>query len=552
MSGKEIVSGNEARKQIMNGVNRLCSIVEVTLGPSGMCVALDSKFGQPKVTKDGVTVAKSVESKNRLENIGIQIVKAAASKANDTAGDGTTTATVLAGAMAAEGFKAVSSGVSPVDIAKGIDKGIKSAIEYIKSISRKASDSSDIVKVATISANGDQEIGNILASAFEKVGNDGVVTVEEAKGNEMELEVVEGMHFDRGYLSPYFVTNSEKMTVEMERPLILLVEKKISNIQDILPLLEGVVQSGRQLLIIAEDVDGDALATLVINKLRGGLKVAAVKAPGFGDRRKAMQEDIAILVGAQLVSEEVGRTLKNTTLEHLGTAQKVTISKDNTTIVVGNANTTKDAVAKRCAQIRHQIQESTSDYDKEKLEERLAKLAGGVAVVKVGGTTEVEVKEKKDRVDDAKNATRAAIEEGIVAGGGVTLLYASKALDSIKAANPAEEAGIRVVKKALRAPILRILTNAGIENSASIADKLLEKGDSNMLYDARKMQYVSANEGIIDPAKVVRVALESAGSVAISLLTTEGAIVDLPEEKHTPSMPGGGMGGMGGMGDMDF
>lgn len=548
MSGKEIISGNEARKQIMNGVERLCAITEVTLGPSGMCVAIDSKFGQPKITKDGVTVAKSVESKNRLENIGIQIVKAASSKANDSAGDGTTTATVLAGAMAREGYKAVAAGVSPVGIGKGIEKATKAALDYIKSSSRSIKNSAEVVQVATVSANGDQEIGEMLASAFEKVGNNGIVTVEEAKGNTTELDVVEGMHFDRGYLSPYFVTNSEKMAVEMERPLLLLVEKKVSNIQDIVPLLEAVVQAGRQLLIIAEDVEGEALATLVINKLRGGLKVAAVKAPGFGDRRKAMLEDIAVLVGAQLVSEELGHSLKNVTLDHLGSVQRVIITKDNTTIVAGNA--ANEAVAQRCAQIKHQIEESTSDYDREKLEERLARLSGGVAVVRVGGITEAEVKEKKDRVEDAKSATKAALEEGIVPGGGATLLYAAKALETLKGDSPAEEAGIRVVRKALRAPILRILLNAGFENGALIVEKLYEKGDNNCLYNARTSEYADAyKDGVIDPAKVVRVALESASSVVMSLLSTEGAIVELPEEKSAAPMGGGGMGGMG---DMDF
>ena len=548
MAAKDIILGSGARSKIMRGIEIMDATVGATLGPAGRRIVIGRSFGAPKVTKDGVTVAKEIELEDKFENLGAQIIKEAASKSNDNAGDGTTTTTVLAHAMAERGHKAVAAGVNPMELSRGMETACKAVIEEIKAMSRSIKSSAEIAQVATVSANGDKDIGDMLAKAFDKVGKDGVVTVEEAKSNNTELEVVEGMNFDRGYVSPYFVTNSEKMIAELERPYILIFDKKLSNIQQILPILEAVVQSSRSLLIIAEDIEGEALATLVVNKLRGGLKVVAIKAPGFGDRRKAMLEDISTLTGGQMISEELGQKLENITVQDLGSAQRVIISKDDTTIVGGIG--AKEDIDARCSQIKKQIEDSTSDYDKEKLQERLAKLSGGVAVVRVGGVTEVEVKEKKERVDDAYHATKAAIAEGIVPGGGATLLYASKALEKTKGNNDGENAGIKIVKDALKAPIARILKNAGLE-SALIIEKLLEKKDAQLLFDAQKHEYTDAyKSGIIDPAKVVRIALESATSAVMLLVTTEGAIVDKPEDKK--AMASGGHPGMGGMGDMDF
>ncbi|MBO4711187.1 chaperonin GroEL, partial [bacterium] len=521
--------------------------VKTTLGPKGRNVAIEKSFGAPKITKDGVTVAKEIELEDKIENIGAQLLKEVASKTNDVAGDGTTTAAVLAQAIVKDGFKYVTAGYSPIMLKRGIDKAVAKVVERLDKITKKISTKEEIASVGTVSANNDKEIGNILAEAMEKVGKEGVITVEEAKGMDTYLDTVEGMQFDRGYLSPYFVTNAEKMQVVMDNPFILIYDKKISNLKDLIPLLEGVAQQGRPLLIIAEDVEGEALATLVVNKLRGVLNIAAVKAPGFGDRRKAMLEDIAILTGGQFISEEIGNKLENTTVQMLGTAKRVTIDKDNTTIVDGAGS--KDAIAARTKQIKAQIEETTSDYDKEKLQERLAKLAGGVAVINVGAATEVEMKEKKDRVDDALHATRAAVEEGIVAGGGTVLLRCKSVLKEIKCENDEEKAGVKIIESALEAPIRQISANAGIDGSIVI-NKILNNKNENFGYDAAKDEYkdMIAN-GIIDPTKVTKSALTNAASIASTLLTTEAVIVDAPKkdtcDHAIPDM--GGMGGMGGM-----
>jgi chaperonin GroEL len=548
MAAKDVYFSSDARDRMLRGVNILANAVKVTLGPKGRNVVIEKSFGAPRSTKDGVSVAKEIELSDRFENLGAQLIREVASKTNDKAGDGTTTATVLAQAIVVEGLKSVAAGMNPMDLKRGVDKAVAKVIEEIKSNAKKVSANSEIAQVGTISANGDVEVGEMIARAMEKVGNEGVITVEEAKTAETELDVVEGMQFDRGYLSPYFITNPDKMQAELEEPLILLFEKKLSSLQPLLPVLEAVVQSGRPLLIIAEDVEGEALATLVVNKLRGGLRVAAVKAPGFGDRRKAMLEDIAILTGGQLISEDLGIKLESVTVEMLGRAKKVTIDKDNTTIVDGTGD--KTGIEGRISQIKKQIEDTTSDYDKEKLQERLAKLAGGVAVIRVGGATEVEVKEKKDRVDDALNATRAAVEEGIVPGGGVALLKASKVLDGFKGDNDDQEAGVAIVRRALQAPIRQIAENAGVEGSI-VVGKVLENGSPTFGFNAQTEEYVDlVQAGVIDPAKVVRTALQDAASVAGLLITTEAAIVEAP--KKGGAAPGGMPGGMGGMGDMDF
>ena len=549
MAAKEVRFGNDARERMLRGVDTLANAVKVTLGPKGRNVVLDKSFGAPRISKDGVTVAKEIELSDKFENMGAQMVREVASKTNDTAGDGTTTATVLAQAIVREGAKAVAAGMNPMDLKRGIDLGVKTAVEDVRSRSRKISTNDEIAQVGTISANGDQEIGRMLAEAMQKVGNEGVITVEEAKSLETELDIVEGMQFDRGYLSPYFITNPDKMIAELENPYILIYEKKLSTLQALLPVLEQVVQSGRPLLIIAEDVDGEALATLVVNKLRGGLKVAAVKAPGFGDRRKAMLEDIAIVTGGQVVSEDLGIQLENVTLAMLGTARRVRIERENTTIVDGAG--TKEAIQARIQQIRRQIEDTTSDYDREKLQERLAKLAGGVAVIRVGGVTEVEVKERRDRVDDAMHATKAAVEEGIVPGGGIALLQAITALDKLNPENNDQRVGISIVRRALQAPARQIAENAGFDGSV-VVGKLLEQDDPNIGFDAQSGKYCNlVKAGIIDPTKVVRTALQDAASVAGLLITTEAMVGEKPEPK-APAMPGGGMGGMGGMGDMGF
>ncbi|MBL8771662.1 MAG: chaperonin GroEL [Phenylobacterium sp.] len=548
MAAKDVYFASDARDRMLRGVNTLANAVKVTLGPKGRNVVIEKSFGAPRSTKDGVSVAKEIELSDKFENLGAQLIREVASKTNDKAGDGTTTATVLAQAIVTEGLKSVAAGMNPMDLKRGVDKAVAKVIEEIKSSARKVSANSEIAQVGTISANGDVEVGEMIARAMEKVGNEGVITVEEAKTAETELDVVEGMQFDRGYLSPYFITNAEKMEADLEEPLILLFEKKLSSLQPLLPVLEAVVQSGRPLLIIAEDVEGEALATLVVNKLRGGLRVAAVKAPGFGDRRKAMLEDIATLTGGTLISEDLGIKLESVTLDMLGKAKKVTITKDDTTIVDGSGD--KADIEGRVAQIKKQIEDTTSDYDKEKLQERLAKLAGGVAVVRVGGSTEVEVKEKKDRVDDALNATRAAVEEGIVPGGGVALLKASKVLDGFKGDNDDQEAGVAIVRRALQAPIRQIAENAGVEGSI-VVGKVLENPSPTFGFNAQTEEYQDlVQAGVIDPAKVVRTALQDAASVAGLLITTEAAIVEAPKK----SAPAGGMpgGGMGGMGDMDF
>jgi chaperonin GroEL len=547
MAAKEVKFGSDARAKMLRGVDILADAVKVTLGPKGRNVVIEKSFGAPRITKDGVTVAKEIELSDKFENMGAQMVREVASKTADLAGDGTTTATVLAQSIVREGCKAVAAGLNPMDLKRGIDLAVAAVHEDVKSRSRKVATNAEIAQVGTISANGEVEIGAMIARAMEKVGNEGVITVEEAKGLDTELEVVEGMQFDRGYTSPYFVTNAEKMTVELEAPYILLFEKKLGGLQPLLPVLEAVVQSGRPLLIIAEDVEGEALATLVVNKLRGGLKVAAVKAPGFGDRRKAMLEDISILTGGQVISEDLGIKLEGVTLEMLGTAKRVTITKEDTTIVDGAGK--KADIEARCKQIRAQVEETSSDYDREKLQERLAKLAGGVAVIKVGGASEVEVKERKDRVDDALHATRAAVEEGIVAGGGVALLYAIHALDAVKFANNDQKVGIDIVRRALQAPVRQIAENAG-HDGAVIAGKLLESKDAAYGFDAQTGTYTDMiKAGIIDPTKVVRTALQDAASVAGLLITTEAMIAEKPK-KDGPAMSGGG--GMGGMGDMDF
>jgi chaperonin GroEL len=538
MAAKDVKFHGDARDRMLRGVDILANAVKVTLGPKGRNVVLDKSFGAPRITKDGVTVAKEIELSDKFENMGAQMVKEVASRTSDLAGDGTTTATVLAQAIVREGSKAVAAGMNPMDLKRGVDLAVDAVVADIQKRSRKVSTNDEIAQVGTISANGDTEIGKMIAKAMQKVGNEGVITVEEAKSLETELDVVEGMQFDRGYLSPYFVTNAEKMIAELESPYILLHEKKLSGLQAMLPVLEAVVQSGKPLLIISEDVEGEALATLVVNRLRGGLKVAAVKAPGFGDRRKAMLEDIAILTGGQLISEDLGIKLENVTLDMLGTAKKVRIDKENTTIIDG-AGKKKD-IEGRIGQIKAQIEETTSDYDREKLQERLAKLAGGVAVIRVGGATEVEVKERKDRVDDAMHATKAAVEEGVVAGGGVALLYATKVLEKLKGANDDQKVGIDIVRRALQTPIRQIVENAGTDGSV-VVGKLLEKGDANYGYDAQSDSYVDMiKAGIIDPTKVVRLALQDAASVAGLLVTTEAMIADKPEKKAAaPAMPGG-------------
>jgi len=545
MAAKDVKFGGDARDRMLRGVDILANAVKVTLGPKGRCVVLDKSFGAPRITKDGVTVAKEIELADKFENMGAQMVREVASKTNDLAGDGTTTATVLAQAIVREGVKAVAAGMNPMDVKRGIDLAVDAVVEDVKKRSKKVSTSEEIAQVGTISANGDRSIGDMIAQAMQKVGNEGVITVEEAKSLETELEVVEGMQFDRGYLSPYFITNAEKMTCELENPFILLHEKKLSGLQAMLPVLESVVQSGRPLLVIAEDVEGEALATLVVNKLRGGLKVAAVKAPGFGDRRKAMLEDIAILTGGQVISEDLGIKLESVTLDMLGKAKKVLIEKENTTIVEGAGK--KKEIEGRCNQIRAQIDETTSDYDREKLAERLAKLAGGVAVIRVGGATEVEVKERKDLVDDAMHATRAAVEEGVVAGGGVALLYGIRALDNLKPKNDDQKVGVDIIRRALSYPARLIVENAGDDGSVVIG-KLLENKSANYGYDAQKGEYTDmVKAGIIDPTKVVRCALQDAASVAGLLVTTEAMVADRPK-KEAPPAPGG----HGGMGDMDF
>ena len=548
MAAKEVKFGSDARNKMLEGVDILANAVKVTLGPKGRNVVLEKSFGAPRITKDGVTVAKDIELKDKFQNMGAQMVREVASKANDVAGDGTTTATVLAQCIAQEGAKAVAAGMNPMDLKRGIDMSVEAVVASIVKGSNKISTSDEVAQVGTISANGEEEIGKMIAEAMERVGNEGVITVEEAKSLDTELDVVEGMQFDRGYLSPYFVTDAEKMRAVLEEPYILLHEKKLSNLQDMLPILEKVVQSGRPLLIIAEDIEGEALATLVVNRLRGGLKVAAVKAPGFGDRRKAMLEDIAILTNGTVVSEEVGISLDGLTLEMLGSAKRVEITKDETTIVDGVGEKTE--IEARCTQIRAQAEESTSDYDREKLQERLAKLAGGVAVIKVGGATEVEVKERKDRVDDAMHATRAAVEEGIVSGGGVALVRATAVLEKLKPENRDQEVGIEIVRRALQAPARNIAENAGAEGSV-IVGKLLEGKDDNIGYNAKTNEFTDMiKAGVIDPTKVVRSALQNAASVAGLLITTEAMVAEKPEPKDPmPAAPDmGGMGGMGGMG----
>src|SRR5262250_352246 len=543
MPAKEVRFGGDARERMLRGVDILANAVKVTLGPKGRNVVLDKSFGAPRITKDGVTVAKEIELPDKFENMGAQMVREVASKTSDQAGDGTTTATLLAQAIVREGAKAVAAGMNPMDLKRGVDLAVDAVVKEIQKRSKKISTNEEIAQVGTISANGEREVGEMIAQAMQKVGNEGVITVEEAKSLETELDVVEGMQFDRGYLSPYFVTNAEKMIAELENPYLLIHEKKLSGLQAMLPVLEAVVQGGRPLLIVAEDIEGEALATLVVNKLRGGLKVAAVKAPGFGDRRKAMLEDIAILTGGQVISEDLGIKLENVTLDMLGTAKTVRIEKENTTIVNG-AGKKKD-IEGRIGQIKAQIEETTSDYDREKLQERLAKLAGGVAVIRVGGATEVEVKERKDLVDDAMHATRAAVEEGVVPGGGVALLYAAKALDKLTPANPDQKVGIDIVRKALAWPVRQIAENSGTDGSI-VVGKLLESKDANYGYDAQKGEFTDMiKAGILDPTKVVRHALQDAASVAGLSTTTEAMIAEKPEPKTPPAMPpGGGMGGM--------
>jgi chaperonin GroEL len=546
MAAKEVRFSVDARDKMLRGVDILANAVRVTLGPKGRNVVLDKSFGAPRITKDGVTVAKEIELEDKFENMGAQMVREVASKTSDIAGDGTTTATVLAAAIVKEGSKAVAAGMNPMDLKRGIDLAVEAIVADLVKNSKKVTSNEEIAQVGTISANGDAEIGRFLAEAMKKVGNEGVITVEEAKSLETELDVVEGMQFDRGYISPYFVTNADKMRVEMEDPYILINEKKLSGLQELLPLLESVVQTGKPLLIIAEDVEGEALATLVVNKLRGGLKVAAVKAPGFGDRRKAMLQDIAILTGGQAISEDLGIKLENVTLQMLGRAKKVTIDKENSTIVSGAGK--KADIDGRIAQIKAQIEETTSDYDREKLQERLAKLAGGVAVIRVGGATEVEVKERKDRVDDAMHATRAAVEEGILPGGGVALLRATEAIKKIRTHNDDQKTGVDIVRKAIQAPARQIATNAG-EDGSVVVGKILEKDQYNFGYDAQHGEYVNMmSKGIIDPTKVVRQALQGASSVAGLLITTEAMVAEVPKKGGAaPAMPGGG-----GMGGMDF
>ena len=545
MAAKDVRFDTDARDRMLRGVNILADAVKVTLGPKGRNVVIDKSFGSPRITKDGVTVAKEIELADKFENMGAQMVKEVASRTNDEAGDGTTTATVLAQAIIKEGMKAVAAGMNPMDLKRGIDMATTKVVEAIKAASRPVKDSDEVAQVGTISANGEAQIGRFIADAMQKVGNEGVITVEENKGMETEVEVVEGMQFDRGYLSPYFVTNADKMIAELEDAFILLHEKKLSSLQPMVPLLEAVIQSQRPLLIIAEDVEGEALATLVVNKLRGGLKIAAVKAPGFGDRRKAMLQDIAILTGGQVISDDLGMKLENVSIDMLGRAKKISINKDNTTIVDGHGD--KAEIEARVAQIRTQIEETSSDYDREKLQERVAKLAGGVAVIRVGGMTEVEVKERKDRVDDALNATRAAVQEGVIVGGGVALVQATKALDGLKGQNSDQDAGIAIVRRALEAPLRQIAENAGVDG-AVVAGKIRESSDKNFGFNAQTEQYGDMFAfGVIDPAKVTRTALEDAASVASLLITTEAMIADKPADK---APAGGGMGGMGGMDGM--
>ena len=543
MAAKDVKFQSDARDRMLRGVNILADAVKVTLGPKGRNVVIEKSFGAPRITKDGVTVAKEIELQDKFENMGAQMVKEVASRTNDEAGDGTTTATVLAQAIIKEGLKSVAAGLNPMDLKRGIDLATAKVVEAIKAAARPVKDSDEVAQVGTISANGEAEIGRQIADAMQKVGNEGVITVEENKGLETSTDVVEGMQFDRGYLSPYFVTNADKMIAELEDAYILLHEKKLSSLQPMVPLLEAVIQSQRPLIIVAEDVEGEALATLVVNKLRGGLKIAAVKAPGFGDRRKAMLQDIAILTGGQVISDDLGMKLENVGIDMLGRAKKVSINKDNTTIVDGAGD--KAEIEARVAQIRAQIEETTSDYDREKLQERVAKLAGGVAVIRVGGMTEVEVKERKDRVDDALNATRAAVQEGIVVGGGVALVQASKALDGLKGANSDQEAGIAIVRRALEAPLRQIAENAGVDG-AVVAGKIRESSDPSFGFNAQTEEYGDLFKfGVIDPAKVTRTALEDAASVASLLITTEAMIADKPADKAAaPAMPGGGMGGM--------
>ena len=544
MAAKDVKFGAHARERMLRGVDILADAVKVTLGPKGRNVVLDKSFGAPRITKDGVTVAKEIELADKFENMGAQMVREVASKTNDTAGDGTTTATVLAQAIVREGAKAVAAGMNPMDLKRGIDKAVAHVVAELESKTRKITTSAEVAQVGTLSANGESEIGEMIAQAMEKVGNEGVITVEEAKSIQTELDVVEGMQFDRGYVSPYFITNAEKMVAEMDNPYILIFEKKLSQLQPMLPLLEAVVQSGRPLVIVAEDVEGEALATLVVNKLRGGLKIAAVKAPGFGDRRKAMLEDIAILTGGEVISEDLGIKLESVTLAQLGRAKTVRIEKENTTIVDGAGE--KEQIAGRCEQIKAQIEETTSDYDREKLQERLAKLAGGVAVIRVGGSTEVEVKERKDRVDDALHATRAAVQEGIVPGGGVALLRASTNLGGLKGTNSDEQVGIEIIRRAIQAPLKQIAENAG-KDGAVIAGEVLRDSTYTYGYDAQKDEYKDlVAAGIIDPTKVVRTALQDAASVASLLITTEAMVAERPEPKggSAGGPPGGGMGGM--------
>ncbi|MEE9454532.1 MAG: chaperonin GroEL [Paracoccaceae bacterium] len=548
MAAKDVKFNTDARNRMLAGVDILANAVKVTLGPKGRNVVLDKSFGAPRITKDGVTVAKEIELEDKFENMGAQMVKEVASRTNDTAGDGTTTATVLAQAIVREGMKSVAAGMNPMDLKRGIDLAVSNVVEAIKGMAREVKDSDEVAQVGTISANGEAAIGEQIAGAMQRVGNEGVITVEENKGLETETDVVEGMQFDRGYLSPYFITNPDKMVADMDDCLVLLHEKKLSSLQPMVPLLETVIQSGKPLLIIAEDVDGEALATLVVNKLRGGLKIAAVKAPGFGDRRKAMLQDIAILTGGQVISEDLGMKLESVTIDMLGTAKKITITKDETTIIDGNGE--KAEIEARVAQIRTQIEDTTSDYDREKLQERVAKLAGGVAVIRVGGATEVEVKERKDRVDDALNATRAAVQEGVVVGGGVSLMQGAKGLADLTGENPDQTAGIAIVRRALEAPLRQIADNAGVDG-AVVAGKIRESDDANFGFNAQTEEYGNMFDfGVIDPAKVVRTALEDAASIAGLLITTEAMVADKP----APAAPAGGgmpdMGGMGGMGGM--
>ena len=550
MAAKDVRFGGDARQRMLRGVDILADAVKVTLGPKGRNVVLDKSFGAPRITKDGVTVAKEIELADKFENMGAQMVREVASKTSDVAGDGTTTATVLAQAIVREGAKAVAAGMNPMDLKRGIDKAVTAVVEELKKRTKKITTPAETAQVGAIAANGEVEIGKMISEAMQKVGNEGVITVEEAKGIQTELEVVEGMQFDRGYVSPYFITNAEKMVAELADPYILIHEKKLSTLQPMLPLLETVVQSGKPLLIVAEDVEGEALATLVVNKLRGGLKVAAVKAPGFGDRRKAMLEDIGILTGGQVISEDLGIKLENVTLAMLGQAKRVLIEKENTTVVEGAGK--KQDIVGRCNQIRAQIEETTSDYDREKLQERLAKLAGGVAVIRVGGASEVEVKERKDRVDDALHATRAAVEEGVVAGGGVPLARASLILSKLKADNDDQRFGIEIVRKAVQTPLRQIAENAG-EDGAVIAGKILDRDEYNWGFDAQTGEFKDlVKAGIVDPTKVVRTALQDAASVAGLLVTTEAMVAEKPEKKAPAMSGGGGMGGMGGMGDMDY